>query len=114
MRVACASRLRARLTAGSAALSVPLAVPGVALAATGGGGGNMPWSSFVTNLSNNLTGPTAGAVALVALFALGYQLAWGGEMSDFSRRIIVLGMVISFLVAGASGLSAMGITGAVV
>lgn len=114
MRASFASGLRARLAEGVAVVSASVIAPGAAFAATGGGGGNMPWSTFLTNLMNNLTGPTAGAVALIALFALGYQLAWGGEMSDFSRRLIVLGMVVSFLVAGASGLSAMGITGAVV
>ena len=114
MRVSSVAGLRARLVAGAAAVSASVVGPGVAFAATGGGGGSMPWSSFLTNLSNNLTGPTAGAVALIALFALGAQLAFGGEMSDFVSRLVKLGMVMSFLVAGASGLSAMGITGAVV
>lgn len=114
MRASFFSGLRARLTAGAAVVFASVVVPGVAFAATGGGGQAMPWDPFVVGIKNNLTGPTAGAVALIALFALGYQLAWGGEMSDFARRIIVMGMIGSFLVAGASGLSAMGITGAVV
>ncbi len=89
-------------------------LPGTAHAALGGGGGAMPWDGFLTTLKNDLTGPVAGAVALIAFFALAFQLAWGGEMSDFTRRIIVLGMVVAFLVAGATGLAAMGITGALV
>ena len=94
--------------------STVFVVPNVALAANAGGGGNMPWNPFLTNLRDNLTGPTAGAVALIAFFALGFQLAWGGEMSDFARRLIILGMVVAFLVGGAAGLNAMGITGALV
>lgn len=91
-----------------------LFLPHAAFASTGGGGGSMPWNSFLTTLKNDLTGPTAGVVALIAFFALAYQLSWGGEMSDLTRRLVILGMVVSFLVAGSSGLSAMGITGAVV
>ena len=110
-----ASRLKDRLMGGIAAAATgAILLPGAALASTGGGGGSMPWNSFLTTLKNDLTGPTAGVVALIAFFALAYQLAWGGEMSDLTRRLVILGMVVSFLVAGSSGLSAMGITGAVV
>ena len=97
-----------------AVITVSISVPGVAFAAGAGGGGAMPWASFLTTLKNDLTGPTAGIVALIAFFALAFQLAWGGEMSDFTRRIVILGMVVSFLVAGSQGLTAMGITGALV
>lgn len=114
MRASFASGLRARLAAGAAAVSASVVAPGVAFAATGGGGGNYPWSTFLTNLANNLTGPTAGAIALIALFALAFQLLWGGEMSDTTRRFVLAGMAISILVGGSSMLSAMGIAGAVV
>lgn len=110
-----ALRSKARLMGGvAAAVASASFLPGAAMAATGGGGGSMPWNGFLTTLKNDLTGPTAGVVALIAFFALAYQLAWGGEMSDLTRRLVILGMVVSFLVAGSSGLSAMGITGAVV
>ena len=114
MCVLSVAGLRARLAAGAAAVSASVIVPGVAFAATGGGGGSYPWSTFLTNLKNDLTGPTAGAIALIAMFAFGFQLLWGGEMSDFTRRVIMVGMIISLVVGGASALSAMGITGAVV
>ena len=110
-----AMRPNTRFMGGASALAAGvLFLPQAGLAATGGGGGSMPWNSFLTTLKNDLTGPTAGVVALIAFFALAYQLAWGGEMSDLTRRLVILGMVVSFLVAGSSGLSAMGITGAVV
>lgn len=104
-----------RLPGAVAALAAGMVMlPGVAMAAGAGGGGSMPWNSFLTTLKNDLTGPTAGIVALIAFFALAFQLAWGGEMSDLTRRLVILGMIVSFLVGGSSTLSAMGITGAVV
>ena len=106
--------IRSALKAGFWTGPVAVLFSAPSFAANSGGGGRMPWNSFLTNLKDDLTGPTAGIVALIAFFALGYQLAWGGEMGDFARRLIILGMVVAFLVAGASGLSAMGITGALV
>lgn len=82
-----------------------------ALASTGGG---LPWDTPLQTLQNDLTGPVATAVSVLALFAAGAALVFGEEMGPFIRRVLLLVVAIALLVLGTNLLSALGLTGAVV
>src|SRR5579863_9517451 len=80
------------------------------LASTGGG---LPWDSPLQTLQNDLTGPVATAISVLALFAAGAALVFGEELSLFVRRALLLVIAIAFLVLGSNFLTALGLTGAV-
>ena len=82
-----------------------------ALASTGGG---LPWDTPLQTLQNDLTGPVATAVSVLALFAAGAALVFGEELSHLVRRVLLLVVAIALLVLGANFLSVLGLTGAVV
>ena len=82
-----------------------------ALASTGGG---LPWDTPLQTLQNDLTGPVATAVSVLALFAAGAALVFGEELGLFVRRALLLVIAIAFLVLGSNFLTALGLTGAVV
>jgi type IV secretory pathway VirB2 component (pilin) len=82
-----------------------------ALASTGGG---LPWDTPLQTLQNDLTGPVATTVSVLALFAAGAALVFGEELGHFVRRALLLVVAIAFLVLGTNFLSALGLTGAVI
>lgn len=86
--------------------------PGVAHASTAGGG--LPWDSPLTTLKNDITGPVAFTISLLGVVAAGAALVFGGEINEFTRRVMMLVLVVSFVVAATNFASALGITGAIV
>ncbi|MES2207868.1 MAG: TrbC/VirB2 family protein [Pseudomonadota bacterium] len=66
---------------------------------------SLPWESPLNNLQKSLSGPTAKAIALIGLFVAGGLLVFGGELSDFGRRITWMCLAISVMLAGKSFLS---------
>lgn len=82
-----------------------------ALASTGGG---LPWDTPLQTLQNDLTGPVATAVSVLALFAAGGALVFGEELGLFVRRALLLVIAIAFLVLGNNFLTALGLTGALI
>ena len=87
--------------------------PPAAHAAAAGGGG-LPWDTPLTTLKNDLTGPVAFTISLLAMVACGAALVFGGEINEFVRRIIMLVLVCAFIVGVTNLASALGITGAIV
>jgi type IV secretory pathway VirB2 component (pilin) len=87
--------------------------PDVAHAASAGGG-SLPWDTPLTTLKNDLTGPVAFTISLLAMVACGAALVFGGEINEFVRRIIMLVLVCAFIVGVTNLASALGITGAIV
>jgi type IV secretory pathway VirB2 component (pilin) len=55
--------------------------PHAALAAAAGGG-SLPWDAPLTN---DITGPVAFTISLLAMVACGAALAFGGEIHEFAR-----------------------------
>lgn len=100
--------LPALLTMGAALI----VQPEVAQAAAGGGA--LPWDGPLTTLRNDLTGPVAFTIALLAMVAAGAALAFGGEMSQFTRSMIMVVLVASFITGVVNVAAALGIVGAVV
>lgn len=77
-----------------------------AMAASSAGGG-LPFDSWLTKVSNSITGPFAFAVSLIGIVASGAALIWGGELSGFMKTIIYLVMVLSLIIAGKATLTAI-------
>ena len=77
-------------------------------------GGALPWDGPLTTLKNDLTGPVAFTISLLAMVACGAALVFGGEINEFVRRIIMLVLVVAFITGVVNVASALGITGAVV
>lgn len=77
-------------------------------------GGSLPWDTPLTTLKNDLTGPVAFTISLLAMVACGAALVFGGEINEFVRRIIMLVLVCAFIVGVSNLASALGIAGAIV
>jgi type IV secretory pathway VirB2 component (pilin) len=97
---------------GSLALGVVVCHPHLAHAATAGG--TLPWDTPLTTLRNDITGPVAFTISLLAMVACGAALVFGGEINEFVRRIIMLVLVASFIVGVTNLATALGISGAIV
>lgn len=87
-------------------------IPKLALAAAAGGA--LPWDTPLQTLKNDITGPVAFTIALLAMVAAGAILIHRGELDDFVRRLLLVTMVAAFLVGVVNFASALGISGAIV
>lgn len=73
--------------------------PTMAADTTGAGGGpGLPWEGPLDKLQQSISGPVAFVIALLGIIASGATLIWGGEVSEFSRRIIYVVLVICIIV----------------
>jgi len=75
------------------------AVPAHAADASGAGGGaGLPWEGPLDKLRQSISGPVAFVIALLGIIACGATLIWGGEISEFTRRIIYVVLVVCLIV----------------
>ena len=91
------------LTLTSAFVSLP--------ASAAAGGQALPWEAPLTRLQQSLSGPVAGAIAIIALVAIGVTLVFGGEWNEFARRAVYAVCAIAFIISAAAllgGLFAVG------
>jgi type IV secretory pathway VirB2 component (pilin) len=72
--------------------------PAHASDATAASAGSLPWDTPIATIRKDLSGPVAFGFALVGIFATGATLIWGGEISEFTRRMMYLVLVICVLV----------------
>lgn len=63
-----------------------------------GGGQGLQWEGPIAKIRDSISGPVAFAIALLGIVVCGAMLIWGGEISEFVRRLIMLVMVISLIV----------------
>jgi type IV secretion system protein TrbC len=61
---------------------------------------SLPWESPLCILANSLTGGTSKAIVTIALMVTGGLLVFGGELSDFGRRITWLVLAASIMLSG--------------
>lgn len=73
--------------------------------ATGSAG--MPWETPMEKIKTSLTGPIAMAISLLGVVVAGVALIFGGEMGDFTRRVIMLVFVIALILSASSFLTAL-------
>jgi type IV secretory pathway VirB2 component (pilin) len=84
-------------------------------AAVGAQGGQaLPWEAPLTKLQQSLSGPVAGAIAVIALVAIGVVLVFGGEWNEFARRSVYAVCAIAFIVSAATLLAGLFQVGAAV
>lgn len=75
----------------------------------------LPWESPLDTLRNSISGPVAFTISIIAIIASGATLIWGGEISEFARKMIMVVLVIALIVAANAVLSGLfGTTSAVI
>lgn len=95
-------------------LCVLLSHPAHASDASAAGAGGLPWEGPLDKLRRSFSGPVAFTISLLGLIATGATLIWGGEISEFMRRIIYVILVICIIVFANGLLTGALFSGAVV
>jgi type IV secretory pathway VirB2 component (pilin) len=75
-----------------------------ALAMTVGGnaaGGALPWVAPLSQLAQDLTGPTAASIAIIAIFVSGLALIFGEDLGKFARSLLMIVIALSMLIGAA-------------
>lgn len=62
----------------------------------------MPWESALTKVRDSLTGPVALVISILGVVVCGGMLVFGGDLQEFTRRMIYLVLAIALLVSAAS------------
>ena len=80
-------------------------------AATGG----LPWDTPIATLQNDLTGPVATAISVVAFLAAGAALVFGEELGGIAKKALYVVLGVAMIVFGNTFLTNLGLinTGAV-
>ncbi len=91
---------------------VLLALPEIALASVGGGGG-LPYESWLVSLRNSVTGPVAFTLSIIGIVVAGGILIFGGELNAFFRTLIFIVLVMALLI-GAQNIMTNLFAGAVI
>jgi type IV secretion system protein VirB2 len=80
--------------------------------ATGAGG--LPWDGAITTLQNDLTGPVATGISVIAFLAAGATLVFGEELGGIAKKLLYVVLGVAFIVLGNKFLQVLGLTGALV
>ena len=75
---------------------------------------SIAWEAPLTRLQQSLSGPVAGAIAIIALVAIGVTLVFGGEWNEFARRAVYAVCAIAFIISAAALLGGLFAVGAAV
>lgn len=73
------------------------------------GGASLPWDTPIQTLQNNLTGPVATAISVVAFLAAGAALVFGEELGGIAKKALYIVLGIAMIVFGNSFLTALGL-----
>ncbi|QDQ27578.1 conjugal transfer protein TrbC [Chitinimonas arctica] len=68
----------------------------------------LPWEGPLNKLKDSLTGPVAKAIGVIALAVAGGMLAFGGELGDFTKRIMMVIMALSVMLLANNFMSMFG------
>jgi type IV secretion system protein TrbC len=77
--------------------------------ATTGSSTTLPWEAPLQTLQGSLTGPIAKSIAIIALAVAGGMLAFGGELSDFTKRILMVVLAIAVMMTAATFITSLGL-----
>jgi type IV secretion system protein TrbC len=84
-------------------------IPGVIVASVYGGAAQaLPWDGPIQALQEDLTGTVARAIGVIALAVAGGMLAFGGELNDFTKRILMVVLALSVMLMAAQFMSMFG------
>ena len=70
--------------------------------------GGLPWEQPLTQLQDSLTGPVAKSIGVIALAICGGMLAFGGELSDFTKRVLMVVLALSVMLLANNFMSMFG------
>lgn len=82
--------------------------------ASGGGGGGLPWEGPIDRIVQSISGPVAFGVSMLGIIGCGFTLIWGGEVSEFLRRLMYLVLVVCLIVFARNLLTGTLFSGAMV
>jgi len=98
-----------------AAMLFIMVEPTMAADATGATGGpGLPWEGPLDKLQKSISGPVAFVIALLGIIACGATLIWGGEVSEFTRRIVYVVLVVCLIVFANTMLTGVLFSGAMI
>lgn len=78
--------------------------PGAAFAATGTGGA-LPYESWLTSLTDSVTGPVAFTLSIIGIVVAGGVLIFGGDLNGFFRTLVFIVLVMALLVGAQNMMS---------
>lgn len=84
---------------------------GSALATTAGG---LPWDTPIQTLQNDLTGPIATGISVIAFLAAGAALVFGEELGGIAKKAMFVVLGVAMIVLGNNFLSVLGLSGAII
>ena len=87
-----------------ALLIVAVLMPDQAYASAGGGGG-LPYESWLESLRQSVTGPVAFAVAIIGIVVAGAVLIFGGELNGFFRTLVFIVLVMALIIGAQNMMS---------
>ena len=73
------------------------------------GGASLPWDTPIQTLQNNLTGPVATAISVVAFLAAGAALVFGEELGGIAKKALYIVLGIAMIVFGNGFLTSLGL-----
>jgi type IV secretion system protein VirB2 len=71
--------------------------------------GTLPWEGPLNTLQASLTGNVAKAIGVIALAVTGGMLAFGGELGDFTKRILMVVLALSVMLLANTFISQLGL-----
>lgn len=66
--------------------------------ASEGGGGGLPYETWLANLRNSVTGPVAFTLAMIGIVVAGGVLIFGGDLNGFFRTLIFIVLVMALII----------------
>jgi type IV secretion system protein TrbC len=87
---------------------------GTARAARASTTGGLPWDNAIQTLQDDLTGPVATAISVIAFLAAGGALVFGEELGGIAKKGLYVVLGVAFIVLGNKFLSVLGLTGATI
>jgi type IV secretion system protein VirB2 len=76
--------------------------------------GTLPWDGAITTLTNDLTGPVATGISVIAFLAAGAALVFGEELGGIAKKALYVVLGVAFITLGNSFLKDLGLSGAMV
>lgn len=76
--------------------------------------GGLPWDTAIQTLQDDLTGPVATAISVIAFLAAGGALVFGEELGGIAKKGLYVVLGVAFIVLGNKFLSVLGLTGAMI
>lgn len=74
----------------------------------------MPWEGPIDKLVSSITGPVMFGISVLGVVVAGAMLVFGGELGDFTRKVIMLILAIALASSGTTVLAILfGNSGAV-